>query len=106
MPPSRLVRSRPHLRRQRGEPRFALAQQRFVRRLQIDPDRRDTERVRDQPRVSFVVRIAAARHDHAGNLSRGGELTQPRHDRRVDPAAQPDDEPARRCRGAPAAGAS
>jgi hypothetical protein len=50
---------------------------------------------RDEARIGFIFRIAVGRHDHTHDLSRYRHLTQPDDDRRVDPAAQPDDEAAR-----------
>ena len=72
-----------------------IADQPIVGRPEIDADDGMPKWSASQPRVRLVARIAVARHDDADDLSRRRHLAQPRDDRRIDPAAEADDEPAR-----------
>ena len=64
-------------------------------RAEIDAHGRDAERLRDERRVLFVLRLAVAGQQHAEDVAVHRHLTQPRDDSRVDAAAQADDESAR-----------
>ena len=91
----------PHLAWQGVESGASVGHERLVRGLEVDPNHGNAERVGHHPGIGLVARIAPARHDHARDLSRRRELTEPRHHRRINPPAQADDKPARRRRCRP-----
>ena len=88
-PRRRLVRWKAHERHPE------IGQQPVVGGGQIDPDGRDVEMIRDQPRVGFVARVAVARHQDADHLARRRHLAQPGHDGRIEPATEADHESVR-----------
>jgi hypothetical protein len=66
--------------------------------LEIDANRRNGEMAGHSTRIPLVARAAVAGKDQSDDAPGCRQLAEPCHDRRVDPAAQADDQALRTCR--------